>query len=265
MGTAVHRLSVAGHGQIELTVAEYGTGRRFLFLHGGTGPGGPGEFAKLFTDNHAAHVVIPTHPGFSGTARPDWLDNFSLLAQVYSKLLDELNLQQVTVVGNSLGGWIAAELTLCRPEMIGALVILDAIGIEVPGHPVANVHSLTADELNRKIYHDPSKFENRHVTTDRAASAYLRPTLAPATAQVSPSVPPLLDRLHQIGTPTLVLWGESDGIVDTTYGRAYATAIPGALFQILPDTGHDVYAESPKKLLQLLWEFPHPQNAPPSA
>jgi pimeloyl-ACP methyl ester carboxylesterase len=55
--------------------------------------------------------------------------------------------------------------------------------------------------------------------------------------------------------PTLVLWGESDRIVDPEYGRAFAAAIPAAQFQLLAETGHVPQIESPQKLLSAIRAF----------
>ena len=60
--------------------------------------------------------------------------------------------------------------------------------------------------------------------------------------------PTLRARLAGITLPTLVVWGDSDRIVDPDYGRAYASAIPGAQFLLLTDTGHLPQLESPKLL-----------------
>jgi pimeloyl-ACP methyl ester carboxylesterase len=59
-----------------------------------------------------AYVVTPTHPGFDGTPRVPWLDSAADLADAYLDLIEELGLDAVMVIGNSLGGWIAAEMAL---------------------------------------------------------------------------------------------------------------------------------------------------------
>src|SRR5258708_11179537 len=56
-------------------------------------------------------------------------------------------------------------------------------------------------------------------------------------------------------TPTLVLWGDSDRIADTEYGRAFAAAIPGAEFRVLANTGHLPQIETPDQLLEAIWTF----------
>ena len=55
--------------------------------------------------------------------------------------------------------------------------------------------------------------------------------------------------------PTLVVWGESDRIVDPDYGRAYADAIPTATFQLLEATGHLPQVETPERPASVIWEF----------
>jgi pimeloyl-ACP methyl ester carboxylesterase len=64
--------------------------------------------------------------------------------------------------------------------------------------------------------------------------------------------PTLLGRLSEISLPTLVLWGESDQIVETVYGRAYAAAIHGARFEVLAATGHMPQMENPELVLQAI-------------
>jgi pimeloyl-ACP methyl ester carboxylesterase len=62
-------------------------------------------------------------------------------------------------------------------------------------------------------------------------------------------------RLAEVRVPTLVAWGDSDGIAGPEYGRAVADAIPGARFELLADTGHLPQLESPDKLLSVLQDF----------
>lgn len=81
------------------------------------------------------HVPTPTHPGWATTARPEWFAGISVLVETYLDLLDDRDLRDVTVLGNSFGGWIATELALRdRGRRIGRLVLLDAIGPLIAGH-----------------------------------------------------------------------------------------------------------------------------------
>jgi pimeloyl-ACP methyl ester carboxylesterase len=64
--------------------------------------------------------------------------------------------------------------------------------------------------------------------------------------------PTLLGRLSRVVIPTLVLWGESDQIVEPPYGQTYAAAIPGARFEVLPATGHVPQMETPELVIQAI-------------
>jgi pimeloyl-ACP methyl ester carboxylesterase len=244
-------------GSVPITITDRGQGRTFLLLHGGAGPQSVTGFADRFAEAEPARFITPVHPGFAGTPRPDTVDSVRLLAARYVELLDELDLADVIVVGNSIGGWIAAEMALVGSARISGVVLVDACGIEVPGHPVADFFSLTLDEVAEYSYHDPDSFRidlSGMTAEQQAVMAGNRAALAVygGTAMADPG---LAARLSGITVPTLVLWGDSDRIVDPDYGRAYAAAIPGARFQLLPATGHVPQIETPAQLLRAIWEF----------
>lgn len=254
--TSTHRISVAGYGTVEVSITETGEGNPFLLLHGGGGPLTVTRFADLLAAQRPARVIIPTHPGFGGTPRPDSLTGVSGLAALYVALLADLGLHNVTVIGNSIGGWIAAEMALLDTNRISSFVLVDAVGIEVSGHPIADFFSLTPRQVAELSYHDPDRFgidpsklspeALKVMGGNRAALAVYGGKMVEAG---------LAERLVGVKTPTLVAWGDSDRIADADYGQAFADAIPGARFQLLRDTGHLPQIETPKQLLEAVWAF----------
>jgi pimeloyl-ACP methyl ester carboxylesterase len=260
MNTVTHTITrtveAAGIGPVEVSVADYGTGQPFLLLHGGAGPQSVTGFAEEFAAAHRVRVLVPTHPGFGGTARPEALGSVAALAALYQALLDQLDLNDVTVIGNSIGGWITAETALLKSPRVSGIVLIDAVGIEVPGHPVADFFSLTMDQVFRLSFHDPAPFRVDPATLPPAAQAVAAGNRAAIAAYAGSAMadPTLLGRLGTLEIPTLVLWGESDGIVDVEYGRAYTAAIPMARFQLLPETGHSPQLETPDQVIRAIWE-----------
>jgi pimeloyl-ACP methyl ester carboxylesterase len=211
-------------------------------------------FAELFANTHPAWVITPIHPGFGGTARPTELHTIRELAALYVALLD---LSDVTVVGNSIGGWIAAELGLLESPRVSGVILVDAVGIEVPGHPIADFFSLSMDQVFELSFHDPTAFRIDPASLPATAQLIMagnRSALA-AYAGTSMSDPSLIERLSTMKAPTLVVWGDCDRIVDPEYGRAYAAAIPTARFQLLGATGHLPQLETPGQLLQVIWNY----------
>ncbi len=255
--TTTHQVHLDGVGAVPLTVTTTGPdqGRAFLLLHGGAGPQSVNGFAKLFAQTHDVRVFTPTHPGFGATERPDTLHTVKGLASLYSALLDKLDLTDVTVVGNSIGGWIAAELALLGSPRVSGMIIVNGVGIEVPGHPIADFFTLTLEQVFQRSYHNPEPFLAAVTNLPQAARAVAagnRAALA-TYAGTAMSDPTLAARLATLEVPTLVLWGESDRIADPDYGRAYAAAIPMAQFRLLADTGHVPQVETPMRLVEAIW------------
>lgn len=248
--------NVDGIGTVELTFTESGKGQPIVLLHGGAGPMSVTPWGELLARTKPARVIIPTHPGFMATPRPDALKDVRGLARLYAALIRELKLEDVTLIGNSIGGWIAAELALLEPTRVTRLVLVNATGIEVPGHPVADVFSLSMAELSQLSYHDPQRFRidpSKFTPEQTALFATNRAALKVYGGSAVDSG--LRERLRALTQPALVVWGEADRIVDSDYGRAYAEAMPHGRFQLLARTGHVPQIETPELLAETLWPF----------
>jgi len=241
---------------LTVRIDERGSGRPLLVLHGGGGPQSVSGFAAAVSEH--AHVLSPIHPGFAGEPRPEWFNSIDDLALTYLELLERLDLHEVMVVGFSIGGWIASELAVRDTTHLGSIVLVDAVGIQVEGHQIADVFPLTPGELSALSYHNPAAF--------RIDPATLRPDQVAAMAanfqalgvygrELGMHDPKLRRRLGRVRIPALVVWGESDGVVDPDYGRAYAQSLPNARFKLIPEAGHVPQIEQPERLLTLVWEF----------
>lgn len=240
-------------GPVALTVDDLDRTRPFLLLHGGAGRSSMTGFAGLLAERTHSRVLVPTHPGFGGSERAETLASTRDLAGAYVGLLDELDLTDVTVIGNSFGGWVAAEMALLASPRVSGAVLVDAIGIEVADHPVTDVRGLTPAEITALSFHDPGAAPVRPA----GASAGPSPDVLALLSYAGPAMrdPTLQARLNDLDLPVHVVWGASDGIVSPDYGRAYAAAIPGAAFTLLADAGHLPQLEAPEQLLGALREL----------
>jgi pimeloyl-ACP methyl ester carboxylesterase len=251
-------LTVAGVGPVALTVEVRGAGQPVLVLHGGAGPQSVAAFAQLLADKGRNRVLTPTHPGFGGTPRPERLHSVAGLACLYVGLLDDFGLEDVTVIGNSVGGWIAAEMALLDSPRISGMVLIDAVGIDVEGHPVADVSGLSMPEIQALSFHDPTPFRVDPASIPDAQKVIMAgngATLAVYAGSPAMADATLLGRLDGIAVPTLVLWGESDRIVEPSYGQAYAAAIPTSRFELLSATGHMPQMETSELVLQTIGDL----------
>ena len=242
------------------------SGRPILVLHGGAGPQSVVGLASALS--RRARVLVPTHPGFEGEPRPEWFDSIDDLAFAYLDLLERLDLRNVLVIGSSMGGWIASAMALRDTTRLGGLVLIDAGGIRVEGHPIADVSSLTPDELSALSFHNPAAFRVDPATVSPAQAetraANFRALYVYDQGQ-GMGDPKLRRRLGRVRIPVLVVWGESDGVIDPEYGRAYAQAFPDASFHLIPEAGHLPQIEQPERVLTLVWEFADRIPVPPVA
>ncbi|MCE9574281.1 MAG: alpha/beta hydrolase [Deltaproteobacteria bacterium] len=231
--------------------------RTILLLHGG---GGPQTVASLGAHlAPTARVIAPTLPGWNGTPRPPALDRIAAYADEYLRYLAAEALTDVVVIGSSIGGWLGAELALRdTARRIAALVIINGVGVEVTGHPIRNLSGLAPQEIAAISFHDPSRFGAGAPPPTPESLAVMRAnqaTLAAIAGTPYGCDPTLLARLGGIRIPTLVLWGASDGVVGTAYGRAYAAAIPGARFETIAEAGHLPHLEQPAATFQAIDAF----------
>ncbi|MBB1154328.1 MULTISPECIES: alpha/beta fold hydrolase [Amycolatopsis] len=239
-------------GPVEITVEDHDRTRTFLLLHGGGGVATMAGFAELLADRTRSRVLLPTHPGFNSTPKAAELTDVTALAKAYVALLDHLDVSDVTVVGNSFGGWLAAEIALLHSPRVSRAVVVDGIGIEVAGHPLADVRGKTVAEIQQFSFHDPAK-----APVPPAGGTGPSPDVAALVGYAGPAMtdPTLAERLGKADIPVHVLWGESDRIADPQYGKAYAAAIRGATFTVLPRTGHLPQVETPEELLDAVLAF----------
>ncbi len=257
--TTTLTITLPGVGDVPLTVSDQGAGRPILLLHGGGGLRTVADFAGRLAGDPglAARLVVPAHPGFEGTARPASLATVGGLASLYAGLLESLDLRDVVVIGNSIGGWIAAEMATLELPRVAGYVLVDAVGIHVDGHPVVDFFSLSLAEVADYSYYEPDKWRIDPSALPPAAQQAMAGNRAALEAYAGREMtdPTLRGRLAGVRTPTLVVWGEADRIADPGFGRAFAAAIPGAGFELLRHAGHLPQLEAPDDLARVIRGF----------
>jgi pimeloyl-ACP methyl ester carboxylesterase len=243
----------------DLELLEYGQGRPLLFLHGGGGLDAREPFVALLSAER--RLVAPSHPGFGHSGLPDWLDSVDDIAYLYLELMDRLDLRDLDVIGCSIGGWIAAELATKSPERVRRLVLVSPVGIKVgPADKldIPDIFAMPEEEVQKLLYHDPSRVKHDIATmSDQELAAYFRAreTLALLTWEPWMHNPKLKRRLHRVGAPTLLLRGESDGVVSQAYLEAYCRLLPNARTLTIKAAGHVPHLEQPAAFSDLVCEF----------
>ena len=170
-----------------IDMIERGSGPPLLFLHAENGiepaAAAIAELAK------GARVIAPTHPGFGRSELPKGMRTVDDLSYFYLDLLDQLDLSDLTVVGVSLGAWLAAEIAVKSTARMSRLVMANAVGIKVGDREtrdIADIFALTDPEYLAIAYCDPPP---AGVTTRRCRTPRCSPPRAPARRpRVSPGI-----------------------------------------------------------------------------
>jgi pimeloyl-ACP methyl ester carboxylesterase len=242
-----------------IEMIDRGAGRPILFLHAENGI----EAASAVIDELAkgARVIAPTHPGYGRSELPKGMRSIDDLSYFYLDLLDQLDLRDLTVVGVSLGAWVAAEIAVKTTARLSRLVMANAVGVKVADREtrdMVDVYSLTDKELLEILYCDPEAGRRDYKSLPEAeALSAARNREATARFAWNPYFhnPKLKSRLHRIRIPTLFLWGTHDRMLSEAYGRAYCAMIPGARFELIERAGHFPHQEQPKAFAERILAF----------
>src|SRR5690606_32066708 len=102
------------------------------------------------------HVISTAHPGFALSEGLDKIDDMQDLVWHYVDVFEHFDLQNVPVVGFSLGGWLGVDLAILRPELVSKLVMINAAGLHVPGAPMAEIFIDDLIKLRDLLFYDPT-------------------------------------------------------------------------------------------------------------
>ena len=215
-------------------------------------------------------VVRIDLPGFGLTgADPtgDYTDARAIT--LLAGLMDQLTIDRASVIGNSLGGRIAWAFAAARPDRVTRLVLISPDGFASPGFEYGKAPEIPM-MMQALPYVAP-----RSMLKANLAAAYARPeALEEATLtryrdmMIAPDVRrAMLERMGQtvlrdpapilarITTPTLLLWGEKDGMIPIANAQDYLRYLPNATLVRLPDLGHVPFEEDPAASLAPVMRF----------
>lgn len=234
-----------------------GSGPVLLFLHGAGGAGNALGFCESLTDQF--DVIIPDHPGFGSSDTPGWLDTIHDMAFYYLDFLEALDLQDVHVVGQSLGGWIASEIAVRSTHRISRLTLVGAAGLNLPDVPMGDLFSWDKETRFRTLIHDGALAEKllaMPTTPEQDAISAKNEAVTKRLAWEPRFFDPHLHKwLHRITVPSQVIWGDHDTVFPLPYGAALAAHIPGAKLETITACGHLPQVEHPAALATLIRAF----------
>jgi pimeloyl-ACP methyl ester carboxylesterase len=266
-------------------VIELGAGPPLLFVHGLAGRWQNWlENIPHFARTH--RVIAVDLPGFGASPMPREPISIAGYARFLEGVCDALSISAAAVVGNSMGGHIAAELAIVSPQRVERLMLVSAAGISaehaqrhavMTGGRVLAAVMTRAAARNADMARRPGtrrialSFVARH--PDRLSAPLAHELMEGAgkpgfqAALEAVITHRISERLPQIACPTFVLWGEDDHVIPVRDARRFGKLIPDVRVEVWPDTGHVAMIERPERFNALLESFlgEQPQAAPEPA
>ena len=231
-----------------------GKGPALLFLHGASGM--PAILPCLHSLAQRFDVVVPEHPGYGQSGEPEWLENIHDMAYFYLDFLEKLDLKDVLLVGNSMGGWIALEIAVRSTARIKSMVVVSPAGVKAPGVHPADTFLMSPEEQVRSLVYDQKVAEARlaEPVTPEMLDLALKNRHTTARLAWEPRFhdPHLPKWLHRIKVPVTIVWGAEDRILPVGFAKEFQRLIPGAKLEIISSCGHLPHAEKPDRFVEIV-------------
>jgi len=238
---------------------EAGQGPAVILLHG---LGGVKEMwmGSLAALSNGHHVYALDQVGFGHSDKPFVEYKIPTWVDFLYGFLQAENIRQATLVGNSLGGWIALEFTAQHPQMVEKLVLVDAAGLAWgSAAPVVDLNpssiagwrtllealfydkKMVTDQLVLQVFTDHLR-NNDGYTIERTLAGFAQPQFED-------------DKLQSIHAPTLVVWGRQDELIAVARGEKFRDGIRGAKLVVLDECGHLPEIEKPDEFNRAVLDF----------
>lgn len=269
----LHRVDLPGAPQVNY--AEIGEGEPILFIHGIAG------CWRNFLENlpyfgHSHRAIALDLPGFGDSPMPSWEITMAGYGRLIHDFCERLGIERVAaLVGNSMGGFIATEAVIQRPDRFDRLVLISAAGIsfaEWQGRPLdaaARAFKAAIPMLSGERRAYLARPRGRKLAFGRVVRNPngLRPELLAEQVRPGLQAPGFSDalasiwgydtreRLPEIEIPTMITWGLNDQVVPVEAALGYHRLIPESRLEIFERTGHLPQLERPGRWNPLVEQF----------
>jgi 2-hydroxy-6-oxonona-2,4-dienedioate hydrolase len=235
-----------------------------LFIHG------LGSSADRWLDIPDAMSLLGLHsvaidlPGSGLSDKPEIDYTIGRFVKVVAGFIQKTGMQRASIVGHSLGGYVAAQLAAEHAELVDRLVLIDTSGMLVGPTPLLQQYLEAAMEPAKKpvravfeqMVADPIRIPEvlvdafiYRMSQAGAKHAFRSAFDNSVYTQIG------IDRLKKVKAPTLIIWGRQDKLIPLEYFRTFQESISGSNVVIVEDAGHAPFAEKPAIVCELLHKF----------
>lgn len=256
-GALPEKISLGG---LEIEYLDAGSGPVILYLH--SSEGANADLALVTELAKSNRVVMPALPGFGLSETASFIRTVDDMSYVCLDLLEALDLTEVTVVGSSLGGWLAVELATKASPRIARLVLDNPLGLRFKTDPTEkqfpdiyqdlpsewSAYFSASEPMDGRDW--PSVERDIALRAARSREMFVKVAWSPYLNN-----PKLSGRLHRVTVPTLVLWGDKDKLADREYAESYTAALPNASLKVIEGAGHFAFLDKPQAVASAVLEF----------
>jgi 2-hydroxy-6-oxonona-2,4-dienedioate hydrolase len=210
------------------------------------------------------HVIAPDQIGFGKSDKPLLKYRVGTYVDFLDKFMVELKIEKAHLVGNSMGGWVAALAAIKYPNRVEKIVLADAAGLarkEIDFNQIYQLNNSTRDEIraNLKLIFASPLFRNNEALVDQFMAARILAgdgyTINSLIESIKRREDFLDDRLGEIKKPTLIIWGRQDGLLPLSDGEKFNQGIANSQLVVFDNCGHAPQFEKAADFNKTVLEF----------
>jgi pimeloyl-ACP methyl ester carboxylesterase len=241
---------------------EAGKGSVVILLHG-LGADSHHWAANIEPLSQNFHVIALDQIGYGKSDKPVMRYTVGNFADYLHGFLEAVKIPKASLVGNSLGGWVALDFTIRHPETVEKLVLVDAAGLH-PTSPLRRPKGgwTNVTPFNTHWFFDLMDANKQWATTDLGPHAFERHVKNGDSYTVASSVAEMITgrefedkKLDKVHTPTLIIWGRDDMLIPLAMGEHFNKGIAGSQMIVIDGTGHIPMVGKPAEFNQAVQKF----------
>ena len=208
-------------------------------------------------------VIVPDLIGFGQSDKPVIDYTTEYLGKFIEKFLNAIDVNNVSIIGSSLGGQIAVDFTATNPSKVDKLVLVSPSGMMKHSTPALDAYIMAAMYPNndsaeyafqimsgqKNIDENTVKGFVERMKSPNAKMAFMSTLLGLKDAEI------ISQKLSAIDSPTLIVWGENDPVIPIKYASSFISGINDCRFVKMLDCGHTPYVEKPNKFYLAVSDF----------
>ena len=223
------------------------------------------RFARHFTDDF--NVIIPDMVGHGDTGfKKSWDYSMPAQASHLAKLIEQLNIEKVHVIGNSMGGFISAYFSIMYPQQTLSVALIDPAGVTSP--EASDMNKMLANGHNPFLVHNRQEFDSIYAMTMENppyVPGFVLEALSEKYQQRREQLMLIFNgilqtdsldsSLNEIHAPVLLLWGEEDRLIHVSSVKVWSEGIKDIQVKTWPGIGHMPMLEIPQESAKVYRQF----------